>query len=397
MVGTAYLTGQLGPPVSTPDTLSVFVPSSADKATGSVVASNSVFSPPEVMDVSRDGSWGVVVETLKARPATGQTLDDLAPGNLLRSFDLSDVAAPRAINEITVPTRPQSVSFNNAGDTVVVASFQVASGLTFASIAAGRLKGSRTFPMNLPPRADLPIDGVALAKFHPTEDLVAVNLLMRNQVVFFQVRRAADGQVSAIEPFGNPVTTNKFPLSGMFTPDGRYYITSDLMWGGDVDRFYGVKGGGVLTMIRVAQLAASEPRHAITSVTPAGWQSETIAISPDGMLLALSNLRGTFFPESFLDLHTREGSVSLYRIDAGLGSLTLLQEERFEAMLPQGLAFDPSGRQLYVGVATYFGRSNEADSGSVEVWNVNPDATRPLARTSRRFPAPRGVHTIRVN
>jgi Lactonase, 7-bladed beta-propeller len=219
-------------------------------------------------------------------------------------------------------------------------------------------------------------------------------MTFRNQIVFLAVNRAADGAIT-LAPWGNTVGVNKFPLTGAFSPDGRFYFTSDLMWGMDVEGFFRTNQG-LITTIRVAPADASGEalRHVTTAVSPGGLATETIAVSPDGRLLAALSMRNTGqLPND--PIFDRRAGLSLYRIDAANGALSLVNETLFEAALPQGLAFDPSGELLYVGVNEYAGEEAHL-KGAIEVWNVRSGDTPALTRTDKRMRAPRGVHTVVV-
>lgn len=396
MVGTAYEDGQLGPRVAQPDTLSIFEPGQ-ESAIATITASNSVFSPPSVLDVSPDGKFAAVIETLQPRPEGATTLAELeqVPGNALRLFDLSDPTSPMLVSEVEVPARPQALQFNSQGDLLAVVGLSVENGLTLVPCNRGQLGQPQTFSMPISERNDIPFDPAHHVRFHPTADILAVNFTLRNQVIFFEVVRSASGDVTGIQQWGNLVAVNRFPLVGEFTPDGRYYITSDLMWGPEVPRFYGYRGLGTLTTIAVASpdLPLDRVQHQLVAVTPGGFQSETLAISDDGALLALSNLRTTGLPTES-ELFDPNASVSLYTINSDTGVLSKQDEVMYEALLPQGLAFDPSGQLLYVGVSEYFDDDDALLKGSVEVWRIN-DNNR-LERTEREYRAPRGVHVVKV-
>lgn len=395
MVGTAYEDGQLGPVVPQPDTLSVFDPQQVE-AVSTITASNAVVGPPLALAVSPDGQFAAVIEGLEPRPEGATTLEELeqAEGNTIRIFSLSDPTAPEFVDEVEVPVQPQAVHFNGTGDLLAVVGLSSENGITFIPFNDGQLSEPQTFPMGLTERDDLPFDPAHSVRFHPTADIVAVNFTLRNQVIFFRVNHSASEGVTSVEQWGNTVATNRFPFVGEFTPDGRYYIVSELMWGPDVPRFYGYRGQGTLTTIAVDSPETTEDnvQHQLVAVTPGGFQSETLAISDDGASLAISNMRTTGLPTDS-DLFNPEASVSLYSVDQETGELTKQDEVEFEVLLPQGLAFDPSHRFLYVGVGEYFDDGAAPLKGSVEVWRIDGDR---LERTDTRYRAPRGVHVVRV-
>jgi DNA-binding beta-propeller fold protein YncE len=399
MVGTAYIDGRLGPTVAQSDTLSIFDPRASGAnvtSVGSIEASNSVFSPPSVMDVAAGGRIALVIETLRPRAPGMTMLPELeaTPGNKLRAFDISTPNQPRLLGDVDVNARPQAIAVNPAGDLAVVAGLTTANGLNFVAVGPNGLGRVQTVALPVPARADVPFDAVNFVRWHPSGRFIAVHMTFRNQIVFLAVNRAADGAIT-LAPWGNTVGVNKFPLTGAFSPDGRFYFTSDLMWGMDVEGFFRTNQG-LITTIRVAPADASGEalRHVTTAVSPGGLATETIAVSPDGRLLAALSMRNTGqLPND--PIFDRRAGLSLYRIDAANGALSLVNETLFEAALPQGLAFDPSGELLYVGVNEYAGEEAHL-KGAIEVWNVRSGDTPALTRTDKRMRAPRGVHTVVV-
>ncbi|MEM7710826.1 MAG: hypothetical protein AAF264_08780, partial [Pseudomonadota bacterium] len=214
MAGTAYEDDQLGAPLDAVDTMSIFAADAPDTALATLEVSNSVAGPPMVLDVTSDGTRAIVAETLRPREAGDTTLTELSArsGETLRLYDLSDPAAPALVNEARVPVNPQAARLNAAGDLVAVVGFGTDNGLTLVPLGPEGLGEAVTFDLGLVARADLPFDPAHSVQFHPTEDIVAVNLTVRNQIAFYRIDRAADGTPMGIAPWGNLVSTNKFPF-----------------------------------------------------------------------------------------------------------------------------------------------------------------------------------------
>ena len=390
MVATAYIDGNLGATVEQPDTLSVVpVPFSNTSQATTIEASNSIFSPPAVMDVTPDGRLALVIETWQPRPQGATQLDELVPGNTLRSFDVSDPNNIQLVSAVEVNTQPQAVATSPDGSLAAIVGLNVDEGITFVALNEQNLGEPQNFRFDLPERADLQTDEVSFIQWHPSGRFLAINLVNRAQVAFYEIV-SANGSVTDIRPYGNSVQVNKHPLTGCFTPDGKYYITSDLQWGADVPGFFGVNRG-TLTTIRVASSEEERQNYSV-AVAEGGSASETIAVSPDGQFLVLSNMRNTGLLESD-PLYDPEASLNLYSIDSASGISTKLGEWKYEATLPQGLVFDPSGDYLYVGVNTY--SDDNPLQGGIEVWQIIKEDPQ-LKRTNTIVRAPRGVHTLAV-
>jgi DNA-binding beta-propeller fold protein YncE len=396
MVATAYEDGDLGAAVpNTQDTLAIAkLPFGNNvKPNATITASNSVFSPPAVMDVTPNGQLAMVIETWQPRSPPAKKLSDLAQGNKLRAFDLTNPDQPRLVSEVEISRQSQTIQANSSGDLAVISGFDIANGLTFVPIRNNRLGTPQTFPFpGLTSRQDLPLDGAIFVQWHPSGRYVAVNFNDRSQVVFYEVLRAPNGTVLGLRQWGNIVQVNKYPMSGSFTPDGRYYITSDLQWGTDVPGFHNVNQG-LLTTIRVAATDApvDKAQHFTVAVVEGGLASESIAISPDGQFLVTSSMRNTGKLKSD-PIYNPEASLGLYQINSETGVLNKMGEWMFKATLPQGLAFDASGSFVFVGVNAY--DDNNPLQGGVEVWQLRREEKASLERMNTIIRLPRGVHTL---
>jgi DNA-binding beta-propeller fold protein YncE len=353
----------------------------------------SVYSPPAVIDVTPNGQLAIVIETWQSRSPEATKLSDLAQGNKLQAFDLTNPNQPRQVSEVEIPKQSQAIQINPSGDLAVITGFDLANGLTFIPIQNNLLGKPQTFSFpKLTPRPDLTLDGAIFVQWHPSGRYVAVNFNIRSEVVFYEVVRTTDGNVSELRQWGNIVRVNKFPMLGQFTPDGHYYITSDLQWGPDVPKFFNVNQG-LLTTIQVARsnLPTDKAQHFTVAVSEGGLASESIAISPDGQFLVTSSMRTTGKLKSD-PTYSPEASLGLYQINPKTGVLNKMGEWMFEATLPQGLAFDASSNFVFVGVNAY--NDNHPMQGGVEVWQLHRGEKASLERLNTVIRLPRGVHTL---
>lgn len=393
MVPTVYETGDLGPvDARHRDTLSIITSPAASRSLASVDVSNSTYGPPGALDVSADGRFAYVAETFEPRPPGATRLDELRQGNALRSLRVEDGRAT-PLDSVRIGTQPQTIHLNPPGDLIAAITVDADRELVLVPVKDGRFGTPAAFGLGLEPSTGFIPLKASWLQWHPSGRYLAVNLVDRGQVAFYEVMRGADGLVSAIQPWGNRVQTNKFPFVGRFSPDGRHYVTSDVQWGIDTTGFFGVREG-ILTTIRLAEAGASgaAARHSVPHIALGGWGAETIAFSPDGRFLVSSNLRGTGKPNGSPDW-TDHASLGLYELDRQTGRLTPLGEWPVAGVLPQGLAFDRSGRKLFVGVNRY--RNDEsALAGAVEIWTLEAGERPTLVPANDRIRLPAGVHTI---
>ncbi|OHV76032.1 hypothetical protein LCM4573_15430 [Rhizobium sp. LCM 4573] len=390
MVPTVYETGALGPADGeNHDTLSIIaLPLDAEAEPRHFAVSNSTNGPPAALTLSPDGRFALVAETYGRRPRDATRLDQLPQGKVIRSIDLAGEGEVAATVEIG--TQPQAISLNPAGDLLAAITVDDGQELAFVPVREGRFGAVVRFGLGLPPSGGfIPLKSTWI-EWHPSGRYIAVNLVDRAEVAFYEVVRDSEGAVTAIQPWGNRVQTNKFPFVGRFSPDGRFYITSDLQWGVDTKGFFGVEEG-ILTTVRLAGEGSSGEAalHTVPHVALGGWASETILFSPDGRFLVTSNLRGTGKADGDRQW-TEEASLSLHELDRETGRLHSRGEWRFPAVQPQGLAFSKDGSVLYVGVNRYRGGNH----GAVEIWNLVTEGGPRLERTGTTVRLPPGVHTL---
>ena len=383
----SYATGNLASPERR-DTLTLWIApfDPARGPVGRIEAPNSNFSPSGIAVVSRDQHRVYVVETMGPRPEGMTRLRDLQPSNRLLAYDISDPAHPRALNEVAVAPRPRSVDAAADGRTVVVLSNSADRPLAFVRTTERGLAEPVRFAV---PGAVPGIVDYGFVQWSPTADAVAVHLNQENKIVFVRVERDAAGSVAGVRPWGTPVVTNKYPLVGRFAPDGRHYITSDVNWGPDVPSFWGARNG-VLTLIRLAEESAREPRHQVRAVEIAGQSAESFAISPDGQYVVASNIEQSGSLAATPDARAR---LTLYRLDGENSDLIKIGEERYAGLLPQGIAFDADSRYLLVGVNEF---AEDRTKGGVLVWRLDRQPTPRLVQTGVRLEAAPGAHTISV-
>ncbi|MEO1144860.1 MAG: beta-propeller fold lactonase family protein [Cyanobacteria bacterium J06638_22] len=393
----AYIDGQLGEPRGT-DQLSIVTLPLPDSPvlTSSIEVSNSVINPVYSLVASQDGNTIFVAETKEPREPGDQLISDLDVGTILRAVDVSDPAAPRIIAEVEVGIDPQGVSLDASGTTLALATKEPEAPMTFVTFTEGRFGEPIQLPMRgFSPVAELPDGGMLPhhVEWHPTADVIAVNVNFRGQVQFFRVVRDAAGNVSDVVPWGNRVVTSKWPMSGKFSRDGRFYVTNDLQWGPDVRGFYVNAPPSQLTVIELAPLDQDEARHFVVGGVSLPRHAESIAFSNDGTLIATSNIGQTWLsPE---EPGYSQSSLSLVQFDTASGQLTHAGDWTFDGILPEGIAFDATDQYVVAGLFEY--ETPEPRNGALEFWRVVENADAPsLERTDYVIETGPGAHSLIV-
>jgi hypothetical protein len=365
--------------------------------------SNSVTAAPEILELMPDGRTAFVVERLGQRPAGGKTIDDLPPGTRLFAIDLADKSAPRIAATAEVGAFPEALGVSPDGRRVAVVSNTPEASLLqivdYAKGGFGEVSSFNLADLGITGQASTPRGGVTATNvnWHPSGRFMAVNITTQDRVAFFEIV-TENGKVS-VKPWGEPVAVGRDPFVGRFTPDGRFYLTSD--WGRDfaattLDGRIPTKPGAV-SVIRIADPEASsaEARHEKIGSTETDRSAEGIAISPDGRFVATVNMRDTAFPPDS-GRFDRDGTVTLLSFDPSSGALAKIRNYPFEGVLPEGGTFDLTGDHFLASVFHgHTGVTPQAGAG-IEVFRVVKGDSPALQRLGR-IPLAHGVHHVDVS
>jgi hypothetical protein len=374
MLAQSYITDQLDQkqPANAEDSLLVF-PLSGNRLVAARASrlgvSNAVTEVVGVIDVDARGEYAYVIETSKPSSFNNATtLTGLANGTRLTVISMRNPNQPTVVCTTDELLRPLTVKVHPQGDLLAVTNM-LPSGegeLAFIPVRMGQLGTLQRFSfraLGVPPDAAIPrAQGLyaVYVDWHPSGRYVAVNFQDRRnltgegEVYFFEVTRSGSGMVT-VRPYGSPVVTGKYPFSGRWSPSGEYYFTNNLQWGFDVRGFFINSVPSTISVIRFDTQNTAAPQHRTVANVESGINSEGIAISPDGSLLATANMQGSFVTPASDPVFTRNSSVSLLSFDAASGSLRKVAEQPIEGgILPEGIAFDAVGRNLVVTTFDYY-------------------------------------------
>ena len=361
--------------------------------TSAIEVSNSVTSAPEVLALAPDGGTAFVTERLGPRPTGVTRADQLPAGTRLFAVDVSDRAAAIA-DTVTIAPSPEALSVHPGGASVAVVSntpeASVLQLIPWTSAGFGAPVSYDLAGLGVTGSAEGPRGGVLATnvQWHPSGRMVAVNIISQDRIAFF----TTDGAGPPV-PWHTPIGVGRDPFVGRFTPDGRHYLTSD--WGRDLNaptldaRL--PRESSEISVIELGVAGSAVRPHVIQSIAT-DRSAEGMAVSPDGTWVATVNMRGTALPVDS-PAFDATASVTLLRRDLVTGMLTKIADHPFDAVLPEGGAFDPTGR--YFLATSYEGGSEAAGGPGVQVFAVGPPEVPGLTAV-QRIPLPHGVHHVVV-
>ncbi len=230
-LASTYADGKLPTP-TVGDKLSIIgLPLDGKENFAQIDASNSVIGAPYALALSPDSRTAFVVETLKTIPVGATRREQLPPGNQLVAIDLSNPRRPTVRNRIEIAPKPETVHVHPNGDLVAISTQTPGKEIILIPVQNHQFGPPREFSLaklgiQLDPKRWQNGMYVSQVQWHPSGKYLAVNLDYRDEIAFYEVRRNAKNNLQLI-PWGSPVKVGKDPFTGQFTPDGRFYLSSN--------------------------------------------------------------------------------------------------------------------------------------------------------------------------
>ncbi len=378
----------------------------ARPAVTTVPASNGVPGAPGALAVSADGTRAYVAEGRSAPGDEAAAFRDLAPGQLLQAFDISDPANLVPLNTVALPREPDTVSISSDGTWLAAALSADRARTPGAQMALVPLQadGSLGTPLYLP----LPgVPDTVFARrfvFHPDRLAVAALLSEEDEVRFFDLDLSGDSP--ALVPWGNPVGMGKFPYTGRFTPDGRHFLVAELNWGRDVPGRGAEAPTGSIALIRVASTGDDArldgqdgrvfvpPRdrglHARVALAEGMMNPEGLEISPDGRFAIATSIENSWLRKDD-PRYTPYATATLIEIDGAGSRLIKHDDVVYYGELPEGAAFDATSENLFL--ISYADPSDSGRDGALHHFRVvETRRGLRLAPTDIVIPVRRGAH-----
>ncbi|MFG0251559.1 MAG: hypothetical protein ACF8NJ_01645, partial [Phycisphaerales bacterium JB038] len=249
-----------------------------------------VAGPNQPMALSADGSFALVLvyedgfpQTLSPRSGGMVAATGVAP------IDLSDPLNPvvgevfpfaEETGALTVAIRPQ-------GDVALVGC-QQSEEIVVLLLDGPRIVGEAAWPVfgnDAEPKRPTSI------QWHPSGRGFAVCMAGYRHVAFFSFVRQGANDMIEIHRWGDPVQAGPYPFTGVFSPDGEYFFSTDLAWSFRTGWFESASVGFV-SVYKVDQIMEPGARHERIGSVSVGRSPTSIAVSPDGSLIVVGNVEG---------------------------------------------------------------------------------------------------------
>jgi len=287
----------------------------APKIVAQLPLKNSVVGPPVNLAIDPTNSIALVADSVDV-VKDGDALKQV-PDNKLYVIDLKANPAKLAAT-LTLGQQPSGLSINPAGTLALVAN-RLGKSIAVLSIKGTEVKLVDTVDMG---------DIVSQVVFTPDGKRALATKFNAHKVSLLDV----DGEKVTYTKLDLP--TGQWPYNVVVAPSGKIALTADNGGAGSSD--------GSVDTVSVVDLELSPAR--IIDRVVVGDGPEGLAISPKGDVAVAVILAGSNNPSAYF--YKKNGSVSVLKVD---GKKVTKVADIEVGGLPEGVAFSPDGKYLYVG------------------------------------------------
>ncbi|MEM6319363.1 MAG: hypothetical protein AAF960_16950 [Bacteroidota bacterium] len=378
MVSSAYIDGHLKTEPGVTDALTVIRWDSlvTQIDVQSLEVPNSVTNWVDGMDISNDGKVAFVIDTKKSLPRSIQQVSNvsegLPDGNILYAIDIANLSQPKLIAHIQVGNNPLSVDVNPKNGHLLVINRENNNEINIIPWQNNQFGLIEILALNDPENV------ITHGNWHPNGQDFAVTIEPAMAVQFY--RNTTDG----IATNGDRLSLGGYIGAGQFSKNGQYYLIPDLQWNEGYDK------QGALLSVKFSAVG----QHQLVGRQAVGISPEGFALSPNGQLIAVSNMGTTFMPIDF-PLFGQSASISLLQFDETNGQFQLLDTQSWDGVLPEGITFDEDGDMLAVTSFDYLDLTER--KAAVSFWEIKNDSGKNyLQNTGFKLSVTRGCHYVKV-
>ena len=308
------------------DTLSIF-DAAANPAAPVLVATlplpNSLFGPPVNLGVTPDQRLALIADSMAWPERADGAGWQPAAGRDLHVIDLA-ATPPALLQTLQIGLQPSGLSINRAGTLALVAN-KAGRSVSVLKIADGRVQACGEVDVGTP---------VVAVSFSADGRRAFVVKTDTHRLGVLHIDESGPVPRVTHDP-SEDLTTGLVPFNLVVSPDGALALV--------VDMGSPTASDGHADSVSVVDLLATPPRVIDRVMVEDG--PEGIAISPDGRHAAVAIVQGSNNPSSEWFHHPR-GQIVLLRID---GQRVTRAGAVEVGALPEGVAFSPDSRYLYVG------------------------------------------------
>ncbi len=354
---------------------------SASKKLKEYNISNSIFSSSSISEICTNiPSLAFFLET-KGTSSEGGSQP--GSGGFISVMDVTSPANARTLFRFPVANNPLSISLSPNNDYIAVTSEEYDNEIQVIELNA---EGKPVRKIKKP--VLIGNERISHICWSPDGAFLVYSNATKQEVGLIQVVKDGPTQkIVRLELYGQPIKLGLNPGMGKFTPDGKYYIVSDLK--NRKTEQYNLQPAELFVV--KFNFEPKQP-HYLLSKQEVGYNLEDFAIHPSGnTVFALTSNKSFHTLQSVLPQD--EGKIHLLDIDPS-GVITEVRTYPVKGKYPSGLAIDSKGDNIAISVSEYdtYGIS----FGGIQFWNYSKSPNKQLQKQNVDFYMPKGVHHLKV-
>lgn len=354
-------------------------PSPSEKYHTEIPISNSMFSTSTIVEVSTSQpALAYILET-----KGNATKDGLQSGGFISVMDVSSLNLPKALFRFPVATNPLSIALSPNNEYLAVSSEELDNEIQLIEVNS---EGKPVRKIKKP--STLGNDKITHLCWSPDGEFLVYTNETRREIGLITVMRDPPTQkIIRLKQVGQPINLGLQPGFGQFTPDGKYYIASDLKQDRSTTKEV---SPAEIFVIRFS--FESGGQHFLLSKEAVGLNLESFVIHPNSSTIFALSSEQSFYPDVKLTDKT-SGKLHLLNLtDSGV--ISEVATYPIKGKYPSGLAMDTKGENLAVSVSEY--NTYGLKLGGLQFWKYTAAPTKKLQQQAIDFYFPKGVHYLKT-
>ena len=341
--------------------------------------SNSIFSSSSITEVGTNiPSLAFFLET------KGTANDSSSPksGGFISVMDVTSVANCQPLFRFPVASNPLSISLSPNNEYLAVSSEEFDNELQVIEI---NTEGKPVRKIKKP--TTLGNQRISHICWSPDGDFLVYSNTTKREIGLIQVIRDGPTQkIIRLQLYGEPIKLGLNPGIGKFTPDGKYYIASDL-------KNIKSEQDNLLPAELFVVKFNFEPdqQHYLLSKQEVGYNLEDFVIHPNSNTVFALSSNKSFYSQ--LNVNKQDaGKLHLLDISTS-GAISEVASYPLKGKYPSGLVIDSDGSHIAVSISEYeaYGMS----FGGIQFWNYLQAPNKQLQKQNVDFYLPKGVHHLK--
>jgi DNA-binding beta-propeller fold protein YncE len=345
--------------------------------------SNSVFDSFKSIVLKSDNRLCYVIESkgqLK-KDEKSVAFTGLPDGGYVSVVDISNLRNMKPDYRFPVALNPKSLALNKTNEYLAVA-------------AEGYNQELQIFELNefgkpirvIAKPTALGNGAISDVVWHPNQDFLVYLKQDTKEIGLIKIIKDGPTQkIIRLEQHGGTIKLDGVPKSGVFTKDGKYFLVLESSSSVSIDSHNG-------QVFVVKFNLEDNGAHSLISKASVEENPTAMALHPEGNTVVVLNSKKSFeYPIN--DRNTGKSSLSLLNLSTD-GTLSNKNNIYIDGILPGGIGFDKSGKNLAISIFQYLNYGKP--TAGIDFFKFNNSVNPKIEKQPGRIITGKGIHFLKV-